>query len=428
MKIAVVGTGYVGLTTAVFLAESGQRVVGLDIDREKIAALQRGEVPFYEPGLAALLTRLLAEHRLFFTVSSAEAVRGAKVVFVCVGTPSKSGGEIDLQAIKKACLMIAREATGSLLVVIKSTVPPGVQKKLIPLLAKSKYSLELATCPEFLREGSAVWDIFHPDRVIIGAQSVAAARLLTRLHQAVKAPIHVMDVNSAQMVKYSANAFLANKISFANQIANLCDLVEADAAQVMTGLGLDSRIGPRFLRPGIGFGGSCFPKDTKALVSFAIQYGLDLKMVKTAIQINDEQVAVVLQKVKKLVGSWRGKKVAVLGLAFKPETDDLREARSLVLIKELLRAGATVAVYDPVAMPAAREKLGKRVVFAASVLKAVGGASCLVLVTEWPQFKVLPWAKVKQAMKSPNIVDARNFWEPAKLKVAGFRYLGIGRR
>ncbi|MCJ7827777.1 UDP-glucose/GDP-mannose dehydrogenase family protein, partial [Patescibacteria group bacterium] len=367
MKAVVIGTGYVGLTTAVFLTENGHQVVGLDIDEKKIVALKKGQAPFYEPGLEPLLKKGLKSSQLEFLTQYSEALKGAEVVFVCVGTPSQASGKIDLKYVKTVCRSLAKKAPQSFLVVIKSTVPPGIGEELAPLLAKAKYRLELATCPEFLREGSAIKDVFHPDRVIIGTKSQKAAALLTKIHARQKVPIHVFDINSAQLVKYSANAFLANKISFANQIANLCDQVGADAAKVMLGLGLDERIGSRFLRPGLGFGGSCFPKDTRALVYLAEEQGLNLKMVKTAIQINEEQVGVVLAKIKKLVGSLHGQKVAVLGLSFKPETDDMREARSVPLVNQLTKAGALVAVYDPVAIKVAKKVLGERVEYADSV-------------------------------------------------------------
>lgn len=430
MKIAIVGTGYVGLATAILFSKLGHQVVGLDIDKEKIRILQKGKAPFYEPDLNALIKKGLKKKTLSFTSSYFRAIPQAKVVFICVGTPSKKSGEINLSYIKKACQMIGRVMKKPVLVVIKSTVPPGIPKIVKKVIAKSNHvSFDLATCPEFLREGSAVEDTFHPDRIIIGAETTKAAEILLKLHEPIKAPKYVFDINSAQMVKYSANAFLANKISFANQIANLCDHVGADAKLVMLGLGLDHRIGRSFLRPGLGFGGSCFPKDTAALCFLAQQYSSDLQMVKAALIINDSQVDIVLGKIKKLIGVLQGKTVAVLGLSFKPNTDDLRQAQSIPLIKKLLFSGARVKTYDPVAMFKAKKILkGLKIEYSPSAYEAAKNAHALVLVTEWPEFKKLQFGRLKKLMKNASIVDGRNLWEPRKLKKLGFRYLGVGRR
>lgn len=429
MKIVIVGTSYVGLVTAAIFSKFGYQVVGLDIDREKIARLKRGIIPFYEPGLKELIEEGLGKGNLFFSDRYDEAIAGARIVFICVGTPSEKNGEIDLSFVKKACEMVAEVMTAPLLVVIKSTVPPGIDAVVKPLMTRiTKFDYEIATCPEFLREGNAIEDALCPDRVIIGANSRRAASTILSLHRKIRAPKYVFDINSAQMVKYSANAFLANKISFANQIANLCDFVDADSQKVMLGLGLDRRIGQRFLNPGLGFGGSCFPKDTAALCYLAKKYHFDLQMVRVAIKINKRQVGVVFSKLENLVGDLRGKTIAVLGIAFKPGTDDLRQSQVLPLIKKILKAGGQVKVFDPIAMPAAKKKWHLPIKFAANVYGAVKGVDGLVLATEWPEFKELQFERIKRLMRQPVIVDGRNLWEPEKLKKLGFHYLGVGRR
>lgn len=426
MKIAVIGTGYVGLASIVFLIESGYRVVGLDVDEEKIRKLKDGQAPFFEPGLEELLKKGIASGRLSFTSDYQQALESTKVVFVCVGTPSLPTGGIDLHAVRSVFKSLVKHTQGPLLAVIKSTVPPNIKEELAVILGTSR--LELATCPEFLREGAAVKDVFEPDRVIIGAESEAAVRMLKKIHHKIKAPIYVFDISSAQMVKYSANSFLANKISFANQISNLCDLVGADARQVMLGLGADRRIGGRHLAPGIGFGGSCFPKDTRALVHLARRHGLELKMVEAAIKINENQPKVILAKIQNLAKDIAGKKIALVGLAFKPGTDDLREASSLKLVKLLLRRKAKVLACDPVAIPNAKQILGKKINYADSIYQAAKEADCLVLVTEWPEYKEIQWGRIKKLMHRANVIDGRNFWDPETVKKAGFRYLGVGRR
>ena len=426
MKIVVVGTGYVGLATTIFLAENGHTVVGLDIDKEKVKDLQKGKAPFYEPGLEPLLKKCITSKRLSFTADYSQALEGVEVVFICVGTPSLPTGEIDLRAVKAAFKSLVDHAPSPILAVIKSTVPPGIKEELAPILTWSRF--ELATCPEFLREGSAVKDIFNPDRVIIGAESKKVADLLIKLHKGTKAPIYVFNINSAQMVKYSANSFLANKISFANQIANLCDLVGADAKNVMLGLGSDKRIGLRHLMPGPGFGGSCFPKDTRALIHLAHRHGLELKMVKAANEINENQPKVIFDKVRDLVGDLVGKNVALAGLAFKAGTDDMREASVLKLIKILLREKVNIWACDPVAIPNTKKILADRINYASSIYRVVKKADCLVLMTEWPEYEKVQWGRIKKTMRRANVVDGRNLWDPKEVKKAGFKYLGVGRR
>lgn len=430
MKITVVGTGYVGLATTALFSELNHQVIGLDIDKKKIQKLQKGQIPFFEPGLEELIQKGIKKGKLSFTSFYQKAVPQSQVIFICVGTPSKKTGEIDLKYIKQSCRQVAQALTQPTLIVIKSTVPPGIQYLIKPLIQKNtSHRFDFATCPEFLREGNAVQDTFHPDRIIIGAETKTAAQTLLDLHCPLKAPKHVFDINSAQLVKYSANAFLANKISFANQIANLCDLVNADAQLVMLGLGLDQRIGQAFLRPGLGFGGSCFPKDTAALTFLAQKAGLNLRMVKSALKINQDQAQVVFQKIKKLTGPLQNKTIALFGLSFKPGTDDMRQARSLPLLKKLLSAGAKIKATDPVAIPNAQKILkNKSIQFFSNPYQAAQKTDCLVLVTEWPQFEKLQFNRLKKIVKKPNLVDGRNLYDPQKLKKLGFNYLGIGRR
>jgi len=429
MKITVLGTGHVGLSTAVCFAQFGHQVVGVGTNQEKTAKLQKGVLPFYEPGFDQLVKQYLHKGNLTFTTDYRQAIPGAKVVFVCVGTPARENGQIDLSFIETACRSLAKAMTDPLLVVVKSTVPPGIQEIIRPIIAKnSRFPFDLATCPEFLREGRAAYDTFNPDRIILGVESQKAARVLLDLHQPINAPKYVMDINSAQMVKYSANAFLATRISFINQIANLCDRVGADVESVAKGLGADQRIGPHFLHPGLGYGGSCFPKDIAALTFFAKDHGLNLPIIKAASLVNQHQVLIVFDKIEKLVRPLKGKTIAILGLSFKAGTDDLREAPSIPLINKLFEQGVKIKAYDPVAMSAAQKIFGQKITFSKSSYQAAKNASALVLVTEWPEFAKLDFKRLKRLMKKPNLIDSRNFFDPEKLKKIGFTYLGVGRR
>lgn len=429
MKLAVVGTGYVGLVTAAVFADLGNNIWGLDIDKEKIEKLKNGKLPFYEPGLKELLQKNIKAGRLKFTTSYQKALENAEIVFICVGTPAKRNGGYNLDYVFQAAKSIGRHLTGYALVVIKSTVPPGTNHQVEKIIKKeTEIPFDLASCPEFLREGSAVKDAFNPSRIVIGADNYRAVKLLQKLHQPIKAPQLICDPKSAQTIKYAANAFLSTKISFINLIARLCDQTGADIVKVAEGLGLDPRIGKEFLKAGLGYGGSCFPKDTWALASFAKKQGVDFSFLKAVDRINQTQIAYFIEKIKRLVGGdLQGKTVAVLGLAFKPNTDDLREARSALLIKKLQNLGVKIKAYDPVAMSNAK-KILKKVEYAPDVYRAVKDADVLALVTEWPEFENLNFQKIKSLMRQPIVVDGRNLWNPEKLKKFGFIYEGIGRK
>lgn len=414
MKICVVGTGYVGLVTAAVFSELGHEVVGLDIDAAKVKSLEAGKIPIYEPGLDQLVSKNLDSGRLSFTTSYPQALKNVGVIFICVGTPPKPDGSYDSRFVYAAAQSIAKHLTNEAVIVIKSTVPPSTSNKVREIIQKSaKVKFSVASVPEFLREGQAVNDALHPSRVVIGADSKKAEQVLIDLHQKLKSPILTMSPESAQLVKYASNAFLATKISFINSMAILADKVGADVTDVAKGLGLDPRIGSSFLNPGLGYGGSCFPKDTWALIAFAKNLGYDFKFLKEVDQVNQKQVDYLIAK----MGDVKGKVLTVLGLAFKPNTDDVREARSTILIKKLEKLGAIVHAYDPVV----KTKY-------ADAYQALINSDGLVLVTEWQEFLELNWKKIKRIMRRPNVFDGRNFLDSKKLKKLGFAYRGIGRQ
>lgn len=414
MKICVVGTGYVGLVTAAVFSELGHEVVGLDIDAAKVKSLEAGKIPIYEPGLDQLVSKNLNSGRLSFTTSYPQALKNVGVIFICVGTPPKPDGSYDSRFVYAAAQSISKHLTNEAVIVIKSTVPPSTSNKVREIIQKSaKVKFSVASVPEFLREGQAVNDALHPSRVVIGADSKKAEQVLIDLHQKLKSPILTMSPESAQLVKYASNAFLATKISFINSMAILADKVGADVTDVAKGLGLDPRIGSSFLNPGLGYGGSCFPKDTWALIAFAKNLGYDFKFLKEVDQVNQKQVDYLIAK----MGDVKGKVLTVLGLAFKPNTDDVREARSTILIKKLEKLGAIVHAYDPVV----KTKY-------ADAYQALINSDGLVLVTEWQEFLELNWKKIKRIMRRPNVFDGRNFLDSKKLKKLGFAYRGIGRQ
>jgi UDPglucose 6-dehydrogenase len=417
--IGVVGLGWVGLVTAACFAELGHRVVGREIDEGKLDALRSGGLPFHEPGLPEMVER--NAERLEFT-ADLEPMRSVSVAFICVGTPPTHSGDADLSAVHDAVEELS--AKGGPALVMKSTVPVGTGRR----VRSSAPGMAYVACPEFLREGTAVKDFLEPDRVVIGADpgDEAAADLVAALYEPLEAPIVRTDVSSAEMIKLASNAFLATKISFINEIANVCDEVGADVTEVAKGMGMDARIGPRFLDAGLGFGGSCFPKDTQALKILAGNSGYHFQLLSSVIEVNDLQKRRVLGKLTRHLGSLSGKRVALLGLAFKPDTDDMREASSLVLASRLRGEGAEVSAYDPVAVKAAREQL-PGVEMSASAIEALDGADAAVLVTEWPEFAEIDWADAAKRMKTPLMVDGRNFLDPAALRAAGFVFEGIGR-
>jgi UDPglucose 6-dehydrogenase len=421
-RIAVFGAGYAGLVTGVGFAELGHDVRIRDIVPEKIARLNRGEVPVYEPGLGELIAR--NRERIVFTTDVREAVDGAEFAFVCVGTPATYSGDADLSAVWTVVDELAG-SEGRPILVMKSTVPVGTGEKVRATLdARGLEHVGYASNPEFLSEGTAVRDFLHPDRVVVGAFEAADADAVAELHEGIEAPIVHMDVASAEMVKLAANAFLAARISFINEIANVCEATGADVEAVAYGMGLDRRIGTSYLRAGLGYGGSCYPKDVSFLKLLAGNSGYHFHLVNAVIDVNDLQMRRPIQKLQRHLGALRGKTVALLGLAFKPNTDDMREAPSIVIASRLIAEGAVVRAWDPVARPG--DMLGG-VVMCDSVLEAVRGADAAMIVTEWEELRSLPSPEVRSVMRTPLIVDGRNLLDPEQARAAGFAYEGIGR-
>jgi UDPglucose 6-dehydrogenase len=423
--VGVIGVGYVGLVTAVCFADLGHEVVCLDVNAERIEALRAGKVPIYEPGVDRLLAR--NRSRLRFTLDLAEVVDRCRIVFVCVDTPATYSGDADLSRVRAVVDALPRTGERFVLV-MKSTVPVGTGEKVREDMdARGLGHLGYVANPEFLREGRAVADFMEPDRIVIGAFAAADARAVADLYVNVRAPVIRTDVASAEMIKYASNAFLATKISFINEIANVCEEVGADVGVVAQGMGLDARIGTHFLRPGIGYGGSCFPKDVKALKQLAGNSGYHFQLLMSVIEVNDLQKRRVVGKLERHLGSLRGTRIALLGLAFKADTDDMREASSLVLASRLRAEGATVVGYDPVAMPNAGALLGADVELAGSMLEAVTGADAAVIVTEWGEFRQVCSAAIRDAMRTPLLVDGRNLLDPGQARAAGFAYESVGR-
>jgi UDPglucose 6-dehydrogenase len=431
MHIAVIGTGYVGLVTGACFAEFGVDVTCVDIDAEKIAQLSSGQMPIYEPGLEQLVTKNMQSGRLRFTTDIKQAVEQALVIFLAVGTPPKADGSPDLSFVESAARSIAEHMNGYKVVVTKSTVPIGTGEYLRKLLRdiNPRLNFGIVSNPEFLREGAAINDFMRPDRVVIGSrdeEAIAIMRDLYRPLYLIEAPFVVTSLEAAELTKYAANAFLATKISFINEIANMCDSIGCDVHDVAKAMGMDRRIGSKFLHPGPGFGGSCFPKDTQALASVARQFGRESLIVDAVIEVNRRQRLAMLPKIEKLVGDLSGKTIAVLGLAFKPETDDMREAPAIDIITGLLKGGAKIRAYDPVAMIEAAAVLPE-VSYADDEYSAATGADALVFVTEWNQFRALDMKRIRDLMKSPRIADLRNIYEPDDMRELGFEYVGIGR-
>lgn len=429
MNISIIGSGYVGLVTGACFAELGNKVICADNDVKKISGLKKGLVPIYEPGLKELISYNLKNKRLKFTLSIGEAVKASEVIFIAVGTPTLENGEADLTGVEKVCRSIAQHMDGYRLIVEKSTVPVETGawvKKTIATYVKKGHKFDVVSNPEFLREGSAINDFTHPDRIVIGAESPKARKIMTNLYQPLNRPILVTNIKSAELIKHASNAFLATKISFINALSRICDQVGADVKEVAQGMGLDSRIGRHFLHAGIGYGGSCFPKDLEAFITISQKLGYDFQILKAVRDANEEQRSFVLQKIKDALWILKDKTIAVLGLAFKPNTDDLRNSPSIGLIRELLREGARVRVYDPKAMAKAKEIL-KDVVFCKDPYQASRGTDCLIIATEWNEFKELDFLKLKKTLKRQLIVDGRNIYEPGPLKDLGFTYIGVGR-
>ncbi len=432
MRIAVIGTGYVGLVAGTCFAESGNDVVCIDIDKDKVAKLQAGVVPIYEPGLEELLKRNVHDGRLKFTTSYAEAIPGAQVAFIAVGTPPGEDGSADMKYVLSAARSVAQHMNGYLVVVDKSTVPVGTARKVRETIAGlTKHPFDVVSNPEFLKEGAAIDDFMKPDRVVIGSQSTKAAEVMEELYAPFVRtgnPILQMDIESAELTKYAANAMLATRISFMNEIANLCSKVGANVDMVRKGIGSDDRIGSRFLFSGVGYGGSCFPKDVKAVIHTAEQHGMQFKILQAVESVNESQKKLLFEMVSKhFKGALAGKTFAVWGLAFKPNTDDMREAPAVVVIDLLLAAGAKVVAHDPEAMAEAkRNHLGDRVTYADKPMDALTGADALILVTEWNEFRRPDFDAVKRLLKQPVIFDGRNIYRRKTLLDLGFTYYGVG--
>jgi UDPglucose 6-dehydrogenase len=427
VKICLVGTGYVGLVTGACFADLGHDVTCVDVVAEKVEKLRGGQIPIHEPGLEEVVQRGLEAGRLRFTTDLGEGVRAAQFVFICVPTPPAEDGSADLSHVEQAAVQIAQHIGDYKVIVNKSTVPIGssrIVERIIRERLPAQIEFDVASNPEFLREGSAVFDFMHPDRVVIGTGSERAAGLLTELYRPLGAPLIVTDSATAEMIKYAANAFLATKISYINAISNICDAVGADVKDVALGMGYDARIGFEFLRPGPGFGGSCLPKDCRALISLAEKNGYDFGLLRGVLQVNDAQRGVITAKVERLLGGLDGKLVGVWGLAFKPNTDDIRYSPSLSVIDELRERGARVRAYDPAVAEGANFDGVER---ATGPLEAIEGADALLLLTEWNEFRWLDFGRVRGAMRSPIVVDARNFLDPHLLRQLGFTYEGVGR-
>lgn len=433
MRIAVIGAGYVGLVSGACFAEFGTDVVAVDTDASKIEALRRGEIPIYEPGLDRLVADNAKEGRLTFTTDVAAGIQGVEAVFLAVGTPSRRGdGHADLSYVFAAAEQVARAATAPFILVTKSTVPVGTGEKLRELVARVRPDLEIdiASNPEFLREGNAIGDFMRPDRVVIGASSDRAFAVLRRLYRPlylIETPIVATSIETAELIKYAANAFLATKVTFINEIADLCERVGADVHDVARGMGLDGRIGRKFLHPGPGYGGSCFPKDTLALARTAREANSPMSLVEATISANEARKVSMADRVLEALGNAPGRTVGILGLAFKPETDDMRDAPALTIVPRLVAAGVTVRAYDPVAMANARPLLPASVEYCENALSAAEGADAVAVLTEWNEFRALAPAKLRAAMRGQVLLDMRNIWDPVAMREAGFTYRGIGR-
>ena len=432
MNICIVGTGYVGLVTGACLAEFGMNLICVDNDLEKIALLQKGEIPIYEPGLDDLVKKNMREGRLRFSSNLQEAVISSLVIFIAVGTPPREDGSADLSAVETVAREIAGSMDGYKVVVVKSTVPVGTSrwlKQLIQARQDRVIPFDVVSNPEFLREGSAVQDFMRPDRVAIGAESEQAVAIMKDIYSALylnETPFVITSPETAEMIKYATNAFLATKVTFINEVANLCERVGADVHHVARAMGLDGRIGRKFLHPGPGYGGSCFPKDTRALSRLAHEKGYTFKILNSVIEVNEEQKLRMADKIERKVGGLKGKTIGILGLSFKPNTNDIRESSAIIIIQALLKKGATVKAYDPAAMEEARP-LFTDVDFCTDAYDVAEGCDALVLATEWNQFRRLDLQRIKGLLKAPVFIDLRNVYDPDQMAQLGFNYCGVGR-
>lgn len=430
MTITFIGHGYVGLVTATVFADLGNTVWVIGHTKEKIDKLKKGIIPIYEPGLSEMVAKNVTAKRLIFTLEYEEAIKSSDVVFIAVGTPPKENGEADLSIVFQVAENTGKNLNGYTVVVTKSTVPVGTNRKVREIIEKvkpEKATFDLASIPEFLREGQAISDTLHPDRIVIGTSSKKAEGILVELHEPIDGNYVLTNIETAEMIKYAANAFLATKISFSNAIAHLSEKTKADGLKVLEGIGFDKRIGNQFLSPGAGYGGSCFPKDVKALIAISKQNGYDFSLLKAVEDINENATKSIISKAEKLLeNSPKGKTVAVLGLSFKPDTDDMRDAPSIQIIEGLKKMGVRIKAYDPVSMENSK-KIISDIQFCKDSYDAVSQAELLIIITEWNEFKQLDLKKVKNLMKKPVILDGRNIYNPNETKKLGFSYLGVGR-
>jgi UDPglucose 6-dehydrogenase len=432
MNICMIGTGYVGLVTGACFAEFGVSVICVDADAEKVARLKRGEVPIYEPGLSELVQKGVREGRLSFTTDTGEAVRQSLVIFIAVGTPPRGDGSADLSAVEAVAEAIARHMNGYKVIVTKSTVPVGTGDRVRAIIGKSqteRVNFDVASNPEFLREGAAIEDFMRPNRVVIGAESDHAVAILRDLYRPlylIETPIVITDIPTAEMIKYASNAFLATKVSFINEIANLCEHVGADVHQVARAMGLDGRIGSKFLHPGPGYGGSCFPKDVVALLALARRSKYDFHILSAVDAVNTRQRELMVAKIQRAVGNVSGTTLACLGLSFKPNTDDIREAPALTILPALQKLGASIRAYDPAAMGPAQTAL-QGVTLCGDPYEAITGCDAVILMTEWNQFRNLDLERVKTLLRRPTFIDLRNVYDPKRMRDLGFTYAGVGR-
>jgi UDPglucose 6-dehydrogenase len=429
MNVCIIGTGYVGLVTGATLAELGNRVICVDNNEEKIAILNRGEIPIYEPGLVEIIASAREAGRISFSTSIAEGMKDAAIIFIAVSTPPREDGSADLSAVAAVAREVAENLNGYKVVVDKSTVPVKTGEKVAETI--ERYSPEgsefdVVSNPEFLREGSAIQDTFHPDRIVIGTDSRRAADLLVELYKPLNAPVIITDINSAELIKHAANSFLATKISFANALSRICEAAGANVEEVTRGVGLDKRVGEQFLNAGVGYGGSCFPKDVSAFIAISEELGYDFRLLKEVERINEDQSEYFFRKIKETLWILEDKTIAILGLAFKPNTDDMRNAPSVRIIRRLLAEGARVRAYDPKSMERAREELPD-IEYCQDPYQTAEGAEALVILTEWNEFKEMDLDRMKKLLRQPIIIDGRNIYDPARMAEAGFTYKSVGR-
>lgn len=431
MKITIIGSGYVGLVTGACFADLGNTVICADNDEKKVEMLRKGDIPIYEPGLEELVKKNCVRNRLVFTTDIKQAARDAEIIFICVGTPPKSDGSADLTGIEKVSRVLAESIDSYKLIVEKSTVPVETGewvKSTINTFKKNGAGFDVASNPEFLREGSAIEDFMNPDRVVIGVESERAEKLLKELYGPLNTKIVVTSIKGAEIIKHASNSFLATKISFINAVSNICEKVGADIVSVAEGIGLDKRINTHFLKAGAGFGGSCFPKDLKAFIHISEKLGYNFDLLREVDKINERQKELLIKKLAGILWNIPDKDIAIWGVAFKPDTDDIRSAPAIDIINRLVAEGARVRVFDPAAMNKAKEELGEKdITWCRDAYEAVDGADCLILMTEWNEFKEVDWQRLKKIMKQPIILDGRNIYDPEKVKAMGFRYAGMGR-